>query len=90
MPRRSSTRARPSRHHVDLGFTAIKLDPFALTVSEDQALGRTVPIQFTMSALSTAEAVIRAIRTDVGDGADILIGTHGQVTPSCRSAPRTS
>ena len=35
-----------------------------------------------MSALATAEAVIGAIRDEVGDAADILIGTHGQMTPA--------
>ena len=53
-----------ARHYVDLGFTAVKLDPFALSISDDQALGQTVPIQFTMSALATAEAVIGAIRDE--------------------------
>ena len=74
--------ARRARHYVDLGFTAIKLDPFALSISDDQALGQTVPIQFTMSALTTAEAVIGAVRDEIGDSADILIGTHGQMTPA--------
>jgi galactonate dehydratase len=74
--------AQRARHYVDLGFTAVKLDPFALSISDDQALGQTVPIQFTMSALATAEAVIAAIRTEVGDAVDILIGTHGQMTPA--------
>jgi galactonate dehydratase len=72
--------ARRARHYVDLGFTAVKLDPFALSLAEDQALGQTVAIQFTMSALSNAEEVIGAIRSEVGDAADILIGTHGQMT----------
>ena len=78
-PEHAATRAR---HYVDLGFTAVKLDPFALSISHDQALGQTVPIQFTMSALATAEAVIGAIRSEIGDAADILIGTHGQMTPA--------
>ncbi len=74
--------ARRARHYVDLGFTAVKLDPFSLDVSEDQGLGQTVPLQFSPSALSTAEAVVAAIRQEVGDAADILIGTHGQMTPA--------
>ena len=74
--------AQRAREYVDLGFTAVKLDPFSLNISDDQALGQTVPIQFTLSALSTAEAVIAAIRNEVGDAADILIGTHGQMTPA--------
>lgn len=74
--------ARRARDYVELGFTAVKLDPFALSITDDQALGQTVPIQFTMSALATAEAVIAAIRNEIGDAADILIGTHGQMTPA--------
>ncbi|HXW86683.1 MAG TPA: mandelate racemase/muconate lactonizing enzyme family protein [Streptosporangiaceae bacterium] len=74
--------AARARHYVDLGFTAVKLDPFSLTVSEDQALGQTVPLQFTPQALETAESVIAAIRAEVGPAADILIGTHGQMTPA--------
>lgn len=74
--------AARARHYVDLGFTAVKLDPFSLSISEDQALGQTVPVQFTMAALDTAESVIAAIREEVGDAADILVGTHGQMTPA--------
>ena len=74
--------AARARHYVDLGFTAVKLDPFSLTISDDQALGQRVPVQFTPSALTRAAAVIGAIRDEVGDEADILVGTHGQMTPS--------
>jgi len=74
--------AARARHYVDLGFTAVKLDPFALNLTEDQAHGQSVPIQFSMSALDTAQAVVAAIREEVGDQADILIGTHGQMTPA--------
>jgi 2-dehydro-3-deoxyphosphogalactonate aldolase len=74
--------ARRAREYVDLGFTAVKLDPFSLNITADQALGQTVPIQFTLSALATAEAAIAAVRSEIGDAADILIGTHGQMTPA--------
>ncbi len=74
--------AARARHYVDLGFTAVKLDPFSLTVSKDQALGQVVPLQFTPQALATAESVIAAIRREVGTAADILVGTHGQMTPA--------
>jgi galactonate dehydratase len=74
--------AARARHYVDLGFTAVKLDPFSLTVSEDQALGQIVPLQFTPQALETAESVIAVVRAEVGTAADILIGTHGQMTPA--------
>lgn len=74
--------ASRARHYVDLGFTAVKLDPFSLSVSESQALGQSVPLQFSLAALSTAESVISAIRDEVGDEADIIVGTHGQMTPA--------
>jgi galactonate dehydratase len=74
--------AARARHYVDLGFTAVKLDPFSLTVSADQALGQIVPLQFSPEALATAESVIAAIRDEVGTTADILVGTHGQMTPA--------
>jgi galactonate dehydratase len=47
-----STPHTRARHYVDLGFTAVKLDPFALTSTDDQALGQTVPIQASPSASS--------------------------------------
>jgi galactonate dehydratase len=74
--------ARRARHYVDAGFSAVKLDPFSLSVSDDQGLGQLVPLEFSLSALSTAEAVVAAIREEVGDAADILVGTHGQMTPA--------
>ena len=74
--------ASRARHYVDLGFTAVKLDPFSLSVGEKQALGQSVPLQFSPRALSTAESVIAAIRDEVGEEADILVGTHGQMTPA--------
>ena len=74
--------ASRARHYVDLGFSAVKLDPFSLSIGEKQALGQRVPLQFSPRALSTAESVIAAIRDEVGDEADILVGTHGQMTPA--------
>ena len=67
-------------HYADMGFTGVKLDPFGPWVSEDQSLGQVVPVQFSLGALDTAEAVVRAIREAVGNRCDILVGTHGQMT----------
>jgi galactonate dehydratase len=39
-----------------------------------------VPLQFSLSAAATAERVIGAIRDEVGNDCDIIIGTHGQMT----------
>ena len=72
--------AARARHYVDLGFTAIKVDPFSLVLTDDQSLGQNVPLQFSLSAADTAERVIGAIRDEVGAAADIIIGTHGQMT----------
>ena len=72
--------ASRARHYVDLGFTAIKVDPFSLVLTDDQSLGQNVPLQFSLSAADTAERVISAIRDEVGTAADIIIGTHGQMT----------
>jgi 2-dehydro-3-deoxyphosphogalactonate aldolase len=72
--------ASRARHYLDLGFTAIKVDPFSLTLSHDQSLGQNVPLQFSLSAAETAERVIGAIRDEVGSACDIIIGTHGQMT----------
>jgi galactonate dehydratase len=72
--------AARARHYVDQGFTAIKVDPFSLTLTHDQSLGQNVPLQFSLSAADTAERVIGAIRDEVGTACDIIIGTHGQMT----------
>ena len=72
--------ASRARHYVDLGFTAVKVDPFSLTLTPDQSLGQNVPLQFSLSAAATAERVIGAIRDEVGTDCDIIIGTHGQMT----------
>jgi galactonate dehydratase len=74
--------AARARHYLDLGFTAVKVDPFSLTLTPDQSLGQNVPLQFSLSAAATAERVIGAIRDEVGDDCDIIIGTHGQMTPA--------
>jgi 2-dehydro-3-deoxyphosphogalactonate aldolase len=72
--------AARARHYADQGFTAIKVDPFSLTLTHDQSLGQNVPLQFSLTAADTAERVIGAIRGEVGNACDIIIGTHGQMT----------
>ncbi|MFZ0217979.1 MAG: mandelate racemase/muconate lactonizing enzyme family protein [Candidatus Dormiibacterota bacterium] len=69
-----------ARFYVDQGFTAVKLDPVGSAVNPTQGLGQVVPLEYSLEALDTAEAVVRAIREAVGSRADILIGTHGQMT----------
>lgn len=64
---------------VDEGFTAVKLDPLRYTLPGAPPIA---PWEITMAEYDRAERTIEAIRNAVGDRADILIGTHGQITPS--------
>jgi 2-dehydro-3-deoxyphosphogalactonate aldolase len=64
---------------VDEGFTAVKLDPLYYTLPGILPLS---PWEITMESYDRAERTIEAIRGAVGNRADILIGTHGQITPS--------
>lgn len=72
--------AERSRHYADLGFTALKIDPFTKQGTFDQKLGQRIPVSYSLRALDQAEATIRAIREAVGSRCDIMIGTHGQMT----------
>ncbi|MBO0694251.1 MAG: mandelate racemase/muconate lactonizing enzyme family protein [Acidimicrobiaceae bacterium] len=72
--------AARARHYVDLGFTGVKFDPFSSELSFDQGHGQVVPVEYSMAALATAEASVAAVRDAIGTRADILIGTHGQMT----------
>lgn len=60
---------------VQEGFTAVKFDPAGPYTIYD---GR----QPRMEDLTRSEAFCRAIRSAVGDKADLLFGTHGQFTVS--------
>ena len=60
---------------VEMGFTAIKQDPAGPYSFQG---GR----ELSLHELSRSEYCIRRIREAVGDRADILLGTHGQMTTS--------
>jgi L-alanine-DL-glutamate epimerase-like enolase superfamily enzyme len=62
--------AEAARSYVDQGFTAVKLDPV-------RPINGPRDVQF--DELDYAESVIAAVREEIGDDADILIGTHGQL-----------
>lgn len=64
---------------VDEGFTGVKLDPLRYL---PPGMGPLAPLEITMAEYDRAERTIEAIRRAVGERADILIGTHGQMTPS--------
>jgi 2-dehydro-3-deoxyphosphogalactonate aldolase len=61
--------------YVKLGFTAVKFDPVGPYSAFD-------PRQLSLESLDRAERFARQIREAVGTGADLLFGTHGQMTPS--------
>ncbi len=55
------------------GFTAVKFDPARPYSAFD-------PRQLSLELLSLSERFVKKIREAVGDKADILFGTHGQMT----------
>lgn len=57
---------------VERGFTALKLDPIPPYFPQ--------PRDVSLQEIAYSEKVLAAIRNAVGDRADILIGTHGQLT----------
>lgn len=65
--------AEVAGRYVDLGWTAVKQDP---TGPYSFQGGR----ELSLTELSRSEYNVRRIREAVGDRADILFGTHGQMT----------
>lgn len=53
--------------YAERGFTAFKLDP--------------VPADSTLEDFDAIEAIFRSVRKAVGNRCDILLGTHGQLSP---------
>ncbi len=65
--------AQRALDYVDAGFTAVKFDPAGPYTNFD---GR----QLALKALERSETFCRLIREAVGNRADLLFGTHGQMT----------
>jgi 2-dehydro-3-deoxyphosphogalactonate aldolase len=65
--------AERAAEYVTRGFTAVKFDPVGPYTAYD-------PRQLSRAVLSRSETFVRKIREAVGDRADILLGTHGQMT----------
>jgi 2-dehydro-3-deoxyphosphogalactonate aldolase len=78
---------------VEEGFTGVKLDPVPMTYFEppltpeeaaDPAVryrsGYRNPFNMTLEQYENVEKVIGGLRDAIGNRADILIGTHGQIT----------
>jgi 2-dehydro-3-deoxyphosphogalactonate aldolase len=67
--------AEAARRLVDEGFTGLKLDPIPYS-------GPAAPRELLLCEYDQAERTIEMLREAIGTRADILIGTHGQMTPS--------
>ena len=65
--------AQRAVEYVQQGFTAIKFDPAGPYTAFD---GR----QLSLEALDLCERFVRVLREAVGSKADLLFGTHGQMT----------
>lgn len=63
----------------DDGFTGVKFDPL---VQGDRTGLKFQPWEIPQAEYDHAERAVAAVREAVGTRADILIGTHGQTTPS--------
>jgi len=61
--------------YVEQGFTAVKFDPVGPYTAFD-------PRQLSLEAMDRTEVFVKQIRKAVGNQCDLLIGTHGQMTPS--------
>jgi len=65
--------AERAQLYLDMGFTALKFDPAGPYSAFD---GR----QLSLEALDLSERFCRQLREAVGNQADLLFGTHGQMT----------
>ncbi len=83
--------AENAAYLVEEGFTGVKLDPVPMTHFEPPLTpeeARTVgyggayrnPFNMTLEQYAKVEETIGALRDAIGNKADILIGTHGQIT----------
>ena len=67
--------AEIGRKLVGEGFTGLKLDPIRYD-------GPAAPHELPLAEYDQAERTIELLRNAIGNQTDILIGTHGQMTPS--------
>lgn len=67
--------AERAAEYAQMGFTAVKFDPVTPYSAFD-------PRQLSLEHLDLAERFCKLLREAVGSRADLLFGTHGQMTPS--------
>ena len=64
--------AKKARGVLDLGYSAMKLDPFG-----------TAWKRMTEDEMVKAETIVRDVRTAIGDKADLMIEVHGRLSLEC-------
>ncbi len=69
-PQSPEVAAAAARAYVDEGFSGLKFDPLHSIAG---------PRNVSLETLEYAENVVAAVREEVGDACDLLIGTHGQL-----------
>ncbi len=67
--------AERAAENVALGFTGVKFDPVGPYSAFD-------PRQPSLERMDISEKLVKRVREAVGDEADLLFGTHGQLTTS--------
>ena len=67
--------AQRAAEYVEQGFTGVKFDPIGGFSAFD-------PHQLSLELLDRCERYVKAVREAVGTKADLLFGTHGQLTTS--------
>lgn len=72
--------AARAREYVEAGFTALKVDPLPRLTGGDSLASQYVPVQLTPAVIDDAVGMLGAIREAVGSRADVIVGTHGQMT----------
>lgn len=75
VPRRPERVAERALEYVELGFDALKFDPFG-------GYGPLAPRLPGVEELGRVEQYVRTLREAVGGRCDLLLGTHGQFTTS--------
>lgn len=73
--RNATLGAERAAQYVQQGFTAVKFDPVVSYSALD-------PRQLSSLTISSVREYVARVREAVGTDADLLIGTHGQMTPS--------
>jgi len=72
--------AEIAAQYADEGFTGIKFDPLRNALPNQLPVA---PWEMSLEEYDHGEKAIKRVREAVGSRADILIGTHGQITPAC-------